>query len=101
MKRLQGPIIGIIQNISNELAVGQGLDFDLFKTYYAIRDYMKDHRQPWRMARTNDYKISSGCLYINDELITRVIPLPSRPYDEAADYWEGRILARQEANYEF
>ena len=101
MKRLQGPIIRVIQDITNELAIGQVMDFDLFETYYAIRDYMKDHGQLWRQARANDYRISGGCLYINDELITRVAPLPRRPYSEAAGYWEGRILARQEASYEF
>lgn len=83
-----------IINISNELAAGAGLDFHIIETYNAIFNYCKEHK---KQPRKNKYYIKSGCLYINDKLITRVEPLPRKMcFDAAADYYENKILNRQE-----
>jgi hypothetical protein len=45
-------------------------------------------------------KVIDGALYLNNDFIKRIAPKDPRPaYNEAAYYWEGRILARQEAAY--
>ena len=88
-----------IENITNELAIGQGLDLDIMALYNAILDYNKKAKTICK-PRSNKYEIKNGCLFINDTLITRVAPLPARvKYNAAALYYEGRILARQEAYY--
>lgn len=55
-------------------------------------------------ARIDDIltaKVIDGCLYLNNEFIKRIAPKDPRPeYNEAAYYWEEKILARQEAYYE-
>lgn len=83
-----------IINIVNTLAAGAGLDFQLMETYNAIFNYCKEHK---KQPHKNYYNIKSGCLYINDKLITRVEPLPQKvTFDAAADYYENKILQRQE-----
>lgn len=85
-----------IINITNELANGAGLDLDIMALYNAINTYCietRTHGTP----RKNDYKLLNGCLYINNNFIKRVAPLPRKiAYNAAAAYYEGRILARQE-----
>jgi hypothetical protein len=88
-----------IINITNELAQGAGLDFDLMETYNAILNYCiktKTHATP----RKNQYNIINGCLYINNQFIKRVAPLPRKVgADPVADYYENKILTRQEQYY--
>lgn len=85
-----------IENITNELAQGAGLDFELFKTYNAIIEYCK-RTNTLATPRKNSYNVTNGALFINNEYITRVAPLPARvAYDEAALYYEGLILAAAE-----
>ena len=54
-------------------------------------------------ARIDDQltaQVIDGVLYINNQFVKRIAPKDLRPaYNEAAYYWEGRILARQEATY--
>ena len=83
-----------IINIVNTLAAGAGLDLHIIETYNAIFNYCKEHK---KQPTKNKYNIQSGCLYINDKLITRVEPLPQKvTFDAAADYYENKILNRQE-----
>lgn len=83
-----------IVNITNELATGAGLDFELMTTYNAILHYCKENKT---RPRSNKYKLINGCLFINDRLITRVEPLPQKVYfDPIVDYYENKILARNE-----
>lgn len=85
-----------IINICNELATCAGLDFGILETYNLILDYCIKTGTLYR-PRLNTYEIKSGCLFINNKLITRVEPLPQRvTYDAAADYYENKILANQE-----
>lgn len=87
-----------IINITNRLAQGQGLDFDIMGTYKNIFDYCKRHKA---RPTKQHYKIINGGLYINNNYICRVAPLPKKlAFDNAAYYAEGRILARQE-NYTY
>lgn len=42
-------------------------------------------------------EIKDGVLYINGDLVARVAPkLPRKVWSASADYWENRILTRQE-----
>ena len=43
-------------------------------------------------------KVDDGALYINNKAVGRIAPKEPRAYayNECAEYWEGRILARQE-----
>ena len=54
-------------------------------------------------AKANDIltaKVIDGYLYINETPIKRIAPKDPRPaWSEAAYYYEGKILARQEAAY--
>lgn len=54
-------------------------------------------------ANINDKYIASivdGYLYINNEPVGRIAPKDHRPqFDETSYYYEGKILARQEALY--
>lgn len=88
-----------IVNITNELAAGAGLDFGILETYKIILDYCIKTGTLYR-PRLNTYEIKTGCLYINNKLIKRVEPLPQRvTIDAAADYYENKILTRQENEY--
>ena len=85
-----------ICNITNELASGQGLYFDLETCYNAIFDYCK-RTNTLATARKNRYSIIDGGLFINDCFVVRVAPLPKKiGFCEESLYWEGRILARAE-----
>ena len=85
-----------ITNIVNEIARGAGLDFELMTTYTAILNYCIK-TNTLHNPRQNSYKLVNGCLFINNELIKRVEPLPARvTYDAAANYYENLILARAE-----
>ena len=43
-------------------------------------------------------RVDDGFLFLNDEAVTRIAAkLPRVAYSAGAAYWEGRILARQEA----
>ena len=87
-----------ITKITNKLAQGQGLNFDIMGTYKNIFDYCKRHQA---RPTKQHYNIINGGLYINDDYICRVAPLPKKlAFDKAAYYAEGRILAKQE-NYTY
>ena len=46
-------------------------------------------------------KVDDGFLFINGDPVGRIAPkMPRVSYSASADYWEGRILARQEACYD-
>lgn len=77
------------------------LEFNLRECYSLILRYCVEtgtHATP----RKNSYTMENGCLFINGEAVGRVAPLIHKPVyaSPAADYWEGRILARQEASYD-
>lgn len=84
-----------IEQIVNNLAIGQGIDFDICECAYLITQFNNDHgtiSTPF----VNNYRIDNGCLVINDITIERVAPLPPKvDFSEEAYYLEGRILARQ------
>lgn len=83
-----------IKNITNELAINKGLDFDLMATYKAIFDFCKENKT---RPRSNNYKIISGCLFINNKIITRVAPIAQRiTRDAIVDYYENKILESAE-----
>lgn len=43
-------------------------------------------------------RVENNFLYINDKPVGRIAPaIAKTKYSESANYWEGRILARQEA----
>ena len=90
-----------IKNITNMLAAEDGsLQFDLFRAYNAILNYCIK-TGTLHTPRKNVYEVINGALYINNVFVERVAPLPARvAEDDAALYYEGRILARQEAYYE-
>lgn len=85
-----------IVNIVNRLAEGEGLDFDLMKTYNFIFKYCKENST---RPSKNTYIINNGCLFINDHFITRVKPLPQVFADDQSLYYEGLILAITEAPF--
>ena len=88
-----------IVNICNELATGAGLNFEILKAYKIILDYCIKSGTLHR-PRLNKYELKSGCLYINNQFIQRVAPLPARTTNDAAtDYYENLILNRQENEY--
>jgi len=58
----------------------------------------------WRIGKPIDIDMDAhvydGVLWINGKAIKRVsAKMPRQAWSEAAHYWEGRILARQEAGY--
>lgn len=67
-----------------------------------VCDFRKDQIKQ-RKAHINDTyksKVIDGFLYINDIPVKRIAPKDPRPaWNEAAYYYEGKILARQEAVY--
>lgn len=88
-----------IVNIVNELAAGQGINFELKKCYNLILEYCKGNNTLYN-PRKNKYEIVNGVLSINGKNIERVEPLirPFNIYDEESEYYENRILATAE-NY--
>ena len=88
-----------IVNITNDLASDAGLDFEILRTYKLIFEYNKN-AGTLSTPRRHNYELKNGCLFINGALIDRVEPLPHRTTNDAAtDYYEARILARQENIY--
>ena len=85
-----------IVNITNELAAGAGLDLYIMDLYNAILNYNIKNKTTAR-PRCNKYELKNGALYINNNFIRRVEPLPPRvAFDEAAYIIEGKILAQNE-----
>ncbi len=86
-----------ITNIVNRLSKKSGsLDFPLGECWDLIHDYCKEN---YRKSFSNEYAMKNGCLFINEKLIKRLIPLPSVkgafPSENEPDY-EAMILSRQE-----
>lgn len=85
-----------IVNITNELAAGAGLDLYIMDLYNAILNYNLKNKTIGR-PRRNKYELKNGALFINDNFIERVAPLPRRvAFSEAAYIIEGKILAQNE-----
>lgn len=85
-----------IVNITNELAAGAGLDLYIMDLYNAILNYNIENKTTAR-PRCNKYELKNGALFINNNFIKRVEPLPPRvAFDEVAYYIEGQILAQNE-----
>lgn len=84
-----------IENITNELATGQGLSFDIVTAYNSILAYCKATKTVTHPC-VNSYEVNNGVLYINGAPVERVAILAPRVnVSETADYYEGRILARE------
>lgn len=83
-----------IINIANQLAINQGLDFEIMKAYELIEFYCQTNKvNPYSL----DIKINNGAMFIGNKFIDRVAPLKNKiQYDEQIYYIEGKILARQE-----
>ena len=59
----------------------------------------------WRIGKLANMemiaKVDDGFLFINGDPVGRIAPkMPRVSYSASAEYWEGRILARQEACYD-
>ena len=59
----------------------------------------------WRIGKLASVqmvaKVDDGFLFINGDPVGRIAPkMPRASYSASAEYWEGRILARQEACYD-
>lgn len=58
----------------------------------------------WRIGKPVNVpmvaRVDDGFLFMNDEPVGRIAPKAPRTYNAGADYWEGCILARQEAYYD-
>lgn len=79
-----------IVKIVNALAIGQGIDFEAIRTYNAILNYCKETKT---RPATNDYKINSGALYINNTFVGRVAPLPKKlGYNEQFCFFNGKAI---------
>lgn len=88
-----------IVNITNELAAGAGLDLYIMDLYNAILNYNIKNKTTARPRRHN-YELKNGALFINNNFIKRVEPLPPRvAFDEVAYYIEGKILAQNEVDF--
>ena len=74
-----------------------GRNFFLVDAVY-VRDlvaaYIEGHKPPF------EFKVDDGCLYANGDFLGRVVPAPSGAFDEKSYYAEGRILARQESDWD-
>lgn len=84
-----------IINIVNELAAHGTLDFNCIECYQIILDFCK---ASGTKPNNNKYNVLNGMLQINGANVRRVDRLPKKvQFDEIADYYENKILARQEA----
>lgn len=79
-----------IENIVNKLALKGSLDFRMLECYNLILNYCKINKtQP----KNNNYKLVNGCLYINNNIIKRVEPLPQKnKYSEEFYYLNGKLI---------
>lgn len=91
-----------IVNIVNELAPSNlddccWMNFDLKECYDLILNYCIKSGT-LHSPRKNTYQLDNGVLVINGQNIGRVQPLikPFNVYDEVADYYENKNLARAE-----
>ena len=83
-----------IDDIFDELALPWDTDADVVLIYHAIVAYCKENRV---MPRAVAWEVDNNNLYANDRFVKRVGPCHRYAHDSLADYWEGKILARQSA----
>ena len=77
-----------------------GIRGELMEVVKTVSDYRRKHNFPEEMIAD----VVDGFLYINGDAVGRIamkkrINNPLR-WSDGADYWENRILARQEACYD-
>ena len=58
----------------------------------AVERYRRKNNYPEKTELT----AKNGCLYANGKMIIRYAVIPKTEITEAGDYWENRILERQE-----
>lgn len=71
---------------------------DSFVSVMAVYDSIMDYSLRTQTApRSHDWYLDDGVLCVDGKALVRVGPKVRPVFDAAADYWEGRILARQDA----
>lgn len=71
-----------------------GFHGELTEVVKMVLKFRRENGYPETMTA----KVDDGALYINNKAVGRIAPKEQRAYayNECAEYWEGRILARQE-----
>lgn len=73
----------------------KGFKGEMMEVVQLVSKFRRENNFPENMKA----KVNDGFLYINDLAVGRIAPkAPRAAWSAGADYWEGRILARQEAN---
>lgn len=75
-----------------------GTKNELMEVVQMVAEFRRKNNYPETMTA----KVDDGFLYINNKPVGRIARKLNNPswMTEGADYWEGRILARQETIYE-
>ena len=80
-------IINIVDILSKQSG---GLDFRYLECCNLILDYCK---QTKTRPKEHNYDLINGCLFINNNIIKRVEPLPPKPkFDEYLYYLNGKLI---------
>ena len=84
-----------IERIIEKMEIPFNSPVNVMDVYNGIMDYCRKNQTP---PTRHIWTIDNGVLLVDGIKLLRVAPLEHRPFNAEADYWEGRILERQE-NY--
>ncbi len=84
-----------IEQIFPNVKTWTGFKGEMMEIVKMVSDFRRKNNFPENMTA----KVNDGFLYINNISVGRIAPKMPRAYaySARADYWEGRVLAQQEA----
>ena len=79
--------------VFTKVSFPESLDMKCKEVLKLVQKWRRENSFPTVMIPT----VSNNYLYINEKPVGRIAPAPAKArFSERADYYEGRILARQE-----